>query len=134
MPARLGLVPALEWLTADLGERVGLDARLAISGAPRRLPADMEVALFRIAQECLRNVERHARASRVLVEAAFEEGAFRLTVTDDGRGFDPNVDLRARDGRLGLIGARERAQLIGGSLSIRSAPGAGTSMVVVVPA
>lgn len=128
----LGLVPALESLTSDLGRRLGLVSRLEVSGVPRRLSPEVEVALFRIAQECLRNVERHARASRVLVEAAFEEPVFTLTVTDDGAGFDPNVDHLALGGRLGLVGARERAQLVGGSFSVRSAPGEGTTISVRV--
>jgi len=126
----LGLVPALEWLTSDLEDRLGLDAGLEISGSPRRLSPEVEVALFRIAQECIRNVERHAHASRVLVQAVFEDPVLTLSVTDDGVGFDPNVDHLLVSGRLGLVGARERAQLVGGSLSVRSAPQQGTTVTV----
>lgn len=130
----LGLVPALESLTSDLGRRLGLVAGLEVSGVPRRLPPEVEVALFRIAQECLRNVERHAHASRVLVAASFEDPLLSLTVTDDGAGFDPNVDHLAIGGRLGLVGARERAQLVGGSFSVRSRIGEGTTVTVKVRA
>lgn len=127
----LGLVPALEWLTSDLTQRTGIRAALRVSGTPRRLPAEAEVALFRIAQEVLRNAERHSGASRVTVSAAFESGGFRLLIGDDGRGFSvPPRDALAAGGTLGLLGMQERAQLVGAALSIWSQPGRGTRVTI----
>lgn len=132
---KLGLVAALEWLTTEISERSGLGVSLDVTGSPRRLNADVEVAIFRIVQQALHNVERHARASHVVVEAFFGVAEIRVTVTDDGRGFrppaDPEVLVRRR--KLGVLGMRERAELIKGALAIESAPGHGTRIVLQVP-
>lgn len=130
----LGLVPALEWLVADLRQRAGIQAEFRHSGAPRRLDPETEVALFRITQEALRNVERHAGAARAVVEAEFTGDAIRVAVTDNGRGFVAPVPMEglAQSGRLGLLGMYERAQLVGGTLAIRSRPGEGTRVSVEV--
>ncbi|HXF74349.1 MAG TPA: GAF domain-containing sensor histidine kinase [Actinomycetota bacterium] len=131
----LGLVPALEWLVADLERRTGIEARFRTSGAVRRLPAETEVALFRITQEALRNVERHAQARRVEVRVAFGDHEVRVEVRDDGCGFEvpAPLDRLALQGRLGLLGMRERAQLVGGTLAVRSAVGEGAEVAVTVP-
>ena len=131
----LGLLPALEWLTQDLSQRRGTPARLEILGAPRRLPADTALALFRIAQEALRNVEKHARATAVTVTVDFGAKGTVLEVVDNGVGFVPGEqgpDLPAAS-RLGLLGMRERAQLIGGELSVQSQPQGHTTVTVSVP-
>lgn len=134
----LGLVPALEWLSTEMETRSGVSTTFDVAGATRRLPADIELALFRITQEALRNIERHAGARRASVRIAFGDEEVELEVTDDGRGFQPPepLDRLAVEGRLGLLGMRERAELVGGSLSIRSLPGEGTSVrtVVALPA
>jgi two-component system, NarL family, sensor histidine kinase DegS len=127
----LGLVDAIDSLLGDLRSRTAIDARLRTTGQPRRLSQEQELALFRIVQEALRNVERHAAAKRVKVQIAFGSQV-RATVTDDGRGFDP---AEALDGhgplpRLGLLGMRERAKLAGAAISIRSRPESGTRVVV----
>lgn len=130
----LGLVPALEWLAADMKRRTGMEAAFLLTGVPRRLPSEIELALFRTTQEALRNAERHAEAKRVEVRAAFAERQIRIDVEDDGRGFtvpDP-PELLVREGRLGLLGIHERAQLAGGSVAVRSRPGGGTCVSVVV--
>ena len=132
----LGLVPALEWLAADLTQRSGVRAGFGVTGTARRLPAEAELALFRITQEALRNVERHAEASRVEVRAEFSEGSVGIEICDDGRGFDvpdPLVGL-AQSGRLGLLGIHERAALVRGSLAIHSGPGEGTCVRVELAA
>lgn len=130
----LGLVPALEWLTTDLTQRTRIEAIFRLSGSPRRLPTEAELALFRITQEALRNVERHAEARRVEVRVSFVDGEVRIDVVDDGRGFEAPRPLErlALEGKLGLLGMRERAQLVGGSLSIRSRPGEGAQVSVTV--
>jgi len=129
----LGLVHAVDWLVGDLGVRTGINAQLHTSGEPRRLDQKDELTLFRIVQEALRNVERHAGASAVEVRLAFGEDV-RATVTDDGKGFDTSQALHDRRSStgLGLLGMRERAKLAGAALSIRSQPSAGTTVTVTL--
>lgn len=131
----LGLGPAIEWLADDLDARSDIDAAAVVWGQARRLDPAVELALFRIAQEALRNVERHAEASTVRVELHVEEVQVRLEVRDDGRGFVVPEDLGtlARSGRLGTIGMRERAELVGGQLCVEAAVDEGTRVTAVVP-
>lgn len=133
----LGLTPAIRWLVDDMAQRVtGLRARFEVVGMPRRLGPDMELGLFRIAQEALRNVERHAQASSVWVRLAFKEASVELTVRDDGQGFKvplPGEAGPVATGRLGLVGMQERARLLGGSVTVQSALGAGTVVHATVP-
>ena len=125
----LGLVPALEWLLCDLGGRGGPGTRLEVPGEPIRLEPEPELAIFRIAQEALHNVERHAGAGHVVVGLAFGPGRVCLEILDDGCGFDPG---RVREGGLGLTGMHERARLIGASLQLSSRPGS-TRVALEVP-
>jgi two-component system sensor histidine kinase DegS len=130
----LGLLPALKWLAIALEEQDGIGANIRMLGEPRRLPRDTELALFRIAQEALSNVRKHARASAVELMVDFRDGHIKLVVADNGSGFD--LQRSASDvsaGKLGLIGMQERARLLGGTIDIQSAPGEGTSVVVTVP-
>jgi PAS domain S-box-containing protein len=132
----LGLVPAMEWLTEDLGQQSGVHAQLDVIGIPRRLDPDLELSLFRIAQEALSNVRRHAHASQVIVRLSFADKRVRLVVRDDGVGFVPSerpADLSSARG-LGIRGMRERAELIGGVFAITSSPGKGTSIEVMAQA
>ena len=131
----LGLLPALEGLKADLEEE-GIEVALQVCGQKRRLSSEVELVLFRAVQEALNNVRRHSQASRVVVEVEFGDSSIKITVEDDGRGFevpDRMVDLIAA-GKLGLIGMHERARLLDGTLTIRSQPGRGTIVIVDVPA
>jgi signal transduction histidine kinase len=132
----LGLVAALEWLRSDLIERTGLKVDLQVEGNRRRLNSETEVAVFRIVQQALRNVERHAGASELVVEVTFKSDQLALSITDNGCGFvlPATSDELIRRGKLGLLGMRERAQLVGGTLSIQSQPGEGTHIAVEVPA
>jgi PAS domain S-box-containing protein len=130
----LGLPATLRRLTRDLEALLpGLAVSLEVTGEVRRLDPAVELNLFRIAQEALRNVERHAAASRVDVELAYEPASVRLRAGDDGRGFEPEAESAA-GGRLGLVGMHERADLIGGRIEVTSRVGRGTSVEVVVPA
>jgi signal transduction histidine kinase len=99
------------------------------------LPAHVEVALYRIAQEALQNVTKHAEASTVVVHLSTTDAGVRLVVADDGRGFDEEeVNAGAEDRHAyGLVGIRERAELIGASLTLASRPGNGTKVEVLVP-
>jgi two-component system, NarL family, sensor histidine kinase DegS len=131
----LGVVSALEGLVADVSGRGDLAVRLAVTGEHRRLPTETELALFRIGQAALHNVEQHAQASQASVELIFNTKTVRLAISDDGQGFDAPTDLDdlTHAGKLGLIGMTERAQLVGGTLQIDSAPGAGTRIRMEVP-
>lgn len=132
----LGLGPALKAEVAAFAARSGVDARYVQTGAPRRLGSEVELMLLRIVQEAVHNIERHAHARKAVVRLALQASSVRLTVTDDGQGFDATVDSRSllEDGRLGLIGMRERARLIGARLTIRSGRAGRTSVSVVAPA
>jgi signal transduction histidine kinase len=118
----LGLIPAVEWLVADLQARTGIVASLTLAGEARTLPPEIEVALYRITQEALRNVERHAGATRAGVEIRFGSTGVSISIEDDGSGFEvpANFGELASQGKLGLMGIHERTQLMGGSLSIGS--------------
>jgi signal transduction histidine kinase len=130
----MGLHAALSWYVDEVNRRGLTQVELAIAGPPSRLPSEVEITLFRITQESLANVIRHARASRARVELAYGNGLARLLVSDDGVGFDPDTVLEGetRSG-WGLVGIRERVQLAGGDCHIESAPGEGTTLTVEIP-
>ena len=130
----LGLVASLRRLLVEFGERSRAAGHLQVVGEERRLPPHVAITLFRIAQEALRNVERHARARQVVVTVSFSADGVGLRVLDNGVGFvaKPAVDFAAR-GHLGLLGMRERAESLGGRLDVSSEPGEGTSLTVFVP-
>jgi len=129
---RLGLVPALSSLLADVEEESGLSTALETSGTPARLAPNIELGAFRIVQEAVRNTVRHARAAHLSVTVAAEPPWLRLTVADDGQGF--HVDESSEDGsHFGLVGMTERARLLGGKLDARSVPGEGTVVAAVLP-
>jgi len=131
----LGLLPALEGLMAEVKED-GIETKLKVVGDKRRLASDVELVLFRIVQEALNNVRRHARASQVITVAEFSEGRVRITVEDNGQGFKmpSRTDDLVAMGKLGLVGMHERAQLLGGTVSVQSGLGEGTRVFVEVPA
>jgi signal transduction histidine kinase len=130
----LGLVPALQCLIDKVSRRSGLAVTL-ICSVPHRLPPAIETALYRIVQESLTNVAKHAHASQVEIRLSTEgELRVRGSIRDDGVGFDLN-EVRSRMGTqgLGLVGIRERTESVGGTLSIHSQPGNGTKLVVDIP-
>jgi len=131
----LGLLATLRWLVGELKERCGIEAELRVLGVERRLAPHVELMLFRIVQEALRNIERHAEASKVKVETNFGEGEIRVSVSDNGKGFKLSGDLGdlPRVGRLGLAGMEERARLLGGRLRIQTEPDKGTTVMIEVP-
>jgi signal transduction histidine kinase len=130
----LGLLAAIEMLIDEC--RLPRGARLQVTGKPRRLDRLVELALFRIAQEALRNVENHADATSAAVELDFGPEDIRLSVTDDGHGFaaPQNISALSIAGKLGLVGMKERAELVGGQFELRSNPGGGTQVAVTVAA
>ncbi|MBK5229007.1 MAG: PAS domain S-box protein [Actinobacteria bacterium] len=132
----LGLVPAVRHLVKDLDSRSGMRARFEMHGQLHRLHPDVELCLFRIVQEALRNVEQHAEASNVVAHLGFEVERVRSVVVDDGRGFEGiSADaFPVLDGRFGLMGMKERALLLGGTFDLSSEPGRGVRVEACIPA
>jgi signal transduction histidine kinase len=126
-----GLVPALERLRDSVSEQsqISVDVQSDLDDR-QRLPPETETSLYRIVQEALTNVLKHADATRVTVRLRLHERFVELVVQDDGGGFDPNV---VRDGGLGLAGMRERVALLGGRMAVESSDGAGTMLRAEVP-
>ena len=131
----LGLSAALRWQVSDLEKRSGIEAELTVSGIERRCPAEVELIIFRIVQEALRNVEKHAQASRVEVAIEFDEGKTKVSICDNGKGFDLRGSLAdlPRTGKLGLAGMEERVRLLNGTMKIESESGKGTKVMIAVP-
>ena len=129
----LGLVAALTNYVQHWSQHFGINANLHASGLePGRLTSEIDSALYRITQEALINVAKHARAGNVAVLLDGHSGRVSLIVEDDGLGFDMNQPIGPRS-RFGLVGMRERASLLGGTLDIESHPGRGTTVVARIP-
>jgi signal transduction histidine kinase len=133
----MGLVSALRWLIDQSIERTKISIDFQIMGVKRRLPAQVETVLFRIAQEALNNIGRHARATRATVHLEFTEAMILLCVQDNGKGFvvDQVMGNASRPERRswGLLGVQERVELVGGKFKLESEPGRGTTLKVEVP-
>ncbi len=132
----LGLVPALESIADDITSQHGIVTEVEVFGEHRHLPSEKELLLFRVAQEALRNVWKHSQASQAWITLEFSQDKIKITVRDNGVGF--HVPDRVGDllvtGKLGLAGMYERAQLVGGSMTVESKPGKGTTITAIVPA
>jgi len=126
----LGLAAALRWYADRQGRRAGLAVRVRTQLPTERLASDLETACFRVAQEAITNVARHAGAKRVEVDARAEDGTLDLTVRDDGTGFDVAAVRggTTAEGSIGLDGMEERVRLLGGDFRIDSQPGTGTTV------
>ncbi|MBA7685651.1 hypothetical protein ES703_94076 [subsurface metagenome] len=131
----LGLLPALEWMAEDMEKNYGTKAHVEVIGNARSLPTEVQLLLFRIAQEALTNIRRHAKASTAMVKLEFGDDTIMMTVSDNGKGFElpPRIEDLASVGRLGLMGISERARLLHGTLEIKSEPNKGTQVVVKLP-
>lgn len=131
----LGLVPAIRWFARTTLEKVGIRVVVKAPGVPLELSPAITTTLFRIVQEAVSNIVRHAGAGAVTIVLQVSEGSVHLRIEDNGRGFDPGhasrdaVELQ----RLGLLGIRERAELLGGKFQIESAPENGTRLQVSIP-
>jgi len=127
-----GLLAALVSLADETEQATGL--RVSVSSSPEdgtALDAERETALYRIAQEALTNVVKHARAGSATIQLSRENGLLKIEIGDDGRGFD--TDGPATDGHFGLVTMRERAEMAGGSLHVGSSPGRGSLVRVLIP-
>jgi signal transduction histidine kinase len=131
----MGLLPAIRWYAESYLAERGIEVKLEAVLPARRLPGHIEVALFRIVQEALSNVAKHAHASHVDVRLTHDGHEITLTVADDGAGFDVAQALgrRGPTESVGLLGMQERARLLGGRLEVRAREGGGTVVEVVIP-
>jgi signal transduction histidine kinase len=125
-----GLAPALERLTETFAEQTGIAVELESRLPETRLPSEVETVLYRVVQEALTNVVKHARAERVSILLRERDGRVAAVIEDDGRGFSPEAETGEG---LGLVGMRERVALVDGRLDVESAAGSGTTIVVDVP-
>jgi two-component system sensor histidine kinase DegS len=131
----VGLVAALEWIAEELERDQKIQTRVETRNMERELSPETQILLFRIAQEALNNIRKHARASMVTIRVEGGENNITMTVTDDGQGFEApgKIEGMVSAGRLGLMGMHERARLLNGTLQIKSAPGKGTEVTVKIP-
>lgn len=130
---QLGLVAAVRGLLADIEDDAHLRIEFEIDGSAVRLPPDVELGAFRIIQEAMRNVARHASASTVQVALRYGEDLLRIEMADDGSGFDVRSGTRAGGPHLGLIGMRERANQLGRRLAVSSVRNVGTTIEAELP-
>ncbi len=129
----LGLLPAIDWVAGEVTQRGTVNASVEVVGEPRRLSPEAELVLFRIVQEALRNAEKHAGDCNAMITVGFGDEDVDLKVTDDGSGFEGPGSGQALEGRLGLLGMRERAELLGAEFDIESSLGTGTTVAVRLP-
>lgn len=125
----LGLTSAIRWVAETRLEPLGIDLMFAITGQERRLKAEIETTVFRIGQEAISNVARHAEANSVSIALNFAQDHIVLQVEDNGQGFDLNLP----NGSFGLLGMKERASLLNGTFAIDSSRGSGTRLAVTIP-
>jgi len=131
----LGLVATLEWMTENMAKNEGIDAHVEVIGMEKTLSAEIQLLLFRIAQEALNNIRRHAEASEVVVKLEFGKNNIKLSISDNGEGFEmpKQIEDLASASRLGIMGMFERARLLGGSLQVKSKLGKGTQVAILMP-
>lgn len=131
----LGLVPAIRWYVMRQAERAGIKAHIEAESLPRELPADKAVVCFRIVQEAVTNVLRHAKSSSLEVVLRSTDSGFDLSIKDNGVGFPVSKTMAGAADRwtLGLLGMQERARALGGTLTILSGPERGTEVVAHIP-
>lgn len=131
----LGLLAATRSICTGLGEWTGIEFDLQFADLPKRLPAGTELNLYRIVQESLNNVRKHAKASQVEIRLGRKDSFLELMIRDNGSGFDASATTSARigGGGFGMISMRERARCLNGIFEVKSVPGAGTEIVVRIP-
>ena len=129
----LGLQSAIRWYAERHLVSRGISVRCEFDAPDRRFPAAFETALFRVCQEAMSNIARHAHAESVLIQLSEAEGVIRIEIEDDGRGFEPDNVSHSERRHFGLMGIEERVEILGGKVKIDSAPGQGTRVRLEVP-
>jgi signal transduction histidine kinase len=125
----LGLIPALEWQAREMSRTNNLRVTINADSVPEDLPDEPRTCVYRVVQEALRNVIRHAKANTVQIHLAHDNSALRLTIQDDGEGFSPE-----RERGVGILGMEERVRHLNGVFKMTSQPGQGTTITVLLPA
>jgi two-component system, NarL family, sensor histidine kinase DegS len=129
----LGLIPALRRFVDIVKERTNFSTEIVMNGSARRFSSAMEVSIFRICQEALQNIEKHAKASYALLRLDYQHDWFYVIIEDNGIGFSEQDVLAQKTDSFGLYSMRERVELIGGTMTVRSVPGAGTKIIIQAP-
>ena len=130
----LGLIPALHSFMKNFTTRTGVRTHLMAFAGVEQLDIAKRTVLYRVAQEALTNVARHAHATQVKMSISEISGAIRMEISDNGRSFQVGKTLLTKNNtRLGLIGMKERVEMVGGKLTIESAPGKGTTVRAEIP-
>lgn len=130
---KVGLVKALVRHIEVFEQDTGILTSFRVTGIVPCFPAPVELAVYRVVQEALSNVRKHSQASRVEIQLGIHQGSFRVVIRDDGVGFDMDNGRQTDNGHLGLVGMQERARILGGTLTIQSAPRAGMRITLLVP-
>lgn len=125
----LGITAALRWYARQYAERTGVEIQFSEPDYPDRLPAHIELILYRIAQEGLNNAIRHGKATQITMGLEIDHSLIKLIVTDNGKGFQKDEHYTG----LGLVGIRERVELLQGHFSLESSPGTGTNLIIEIP-
>ncbi|MEJ2739862.1 MAG: sensor histidine kinase [Dehalococcoidia bacterium] len=130
----MGMVPAFRWLIESMNNQTSINTRIIFEGTQRRLPGNLETTLFRVLQEALFNIRRHSNASNAVVTLMFDDNRIKITIQDDGQGFQltQRLDSLAMEGKLGLVGIKQRINTINGNFEIHSQPGEGTTLSIEV--
>ena len=130
----VGLIPALRTFMQGFKEETGIHLSLSAFAGVEQMKGEKRTVLYRVAQEALTNIARHAQASRAEVRIERFDGAVCMKIKDNGKGFQTEHVLNAKKNkRLGLLGMRERLEMVSGSFTIKSAPGKGTSVIAQIP-
>jgi signal transduction histidine kinase len=131
----LGLVAAIRWLAESNLEAAGVAVNFKTIGRERRLPSQLETTLFRVIQEVVSNIARHAHARNTMITLHFKKGIIGVSIKDDGRGFNVEeaITSKERPRGLGLLGMKERVEIFNGTLNIRTRPGSGTEIDIKIP-
>ena len=130
-----GLVAAIRWLIENSLEVAGINIDFKAIRQERRLPPELKIAIFRVVQEAINNILRHANARNVIVSFRFEKSAIRIGVKDDGTGFDVENAINSKDRPrgLGIVGMKERIELFDGTFEIHSSHVGGTEIDIEIP-
>ena len=130
----LGLVPTLRWFIYKTAKRTKLEVKFETTDIGKKLDSGIETILYRVSQEALNNIIKHADAKHVIVRLELKQESIALYIKDDGKGFDVEKALMDQlEGRIGLLGMQERASIAGGNLSIQSRKGHGTVILAEIP-
>ena len=128
-----GLIATIKYYAHDFSDQFGIPVELNLPEG-LTLSADQELVVFRVIQEALQNIQKHAEAESVVVDVQQRQnGPLVVTITDNGKGFDPKMARHGRAGSSGLVSMRERAATVGGTLKLESRPGAGTTITLTLP-